>query len=206
MKPETEEAIQRCLKFKGGRSRPDKSFPFILPLLGNLQSQYQDFPTIFDIGCGRGSAGLIIDAEFTTASRIKRKGRPGFTIMGVDINKDYFRTDMGIEYWEHFEADFLQVYDKWEVLQIYLFVDILEHFKKADAIRVVEYLKSARRVPAIIAAIPNAPKHWKQSPEFEAANPHEAHLYNWTNEEVERDLGLRFVGENDGVGVFAYGV
>ena len=147
---------------------------------------------------------MIINSEYGTTGAVTDDIPSHLYIYGIDINNEYFSDDMYSWYERRAAEDYTEEYMKHGGHDMYLFVDVLEHFKRDKAVEIILWLREDNR--KIIAAIPNAPNHWEQSPEFEAANPHEAHLHNWTNEEVERDLGLRFVGENDGVGVFAHGV
>jgi 2-polyprenyl-3-methyl-5-hydroxy-6-metoxy-1,4-benzoquinol methylase len=196
MKPETEKAIERCLKFKGGRSRPDKSFPFIIPLLRNLPREKHG---ILDIGCGRGSAGIIIDSEF---------GTNRFTMIGIDAYgwNGYFNSDMLRYYEKLIEKDILIDYmSGWDCRsKIILMIDVIEHIDRDSICDIVRDMR--RNGATIIASIPNAPKHWQQDESKVLLNPYERHVYNWTTDEVIRDLGLDFIGENDGIGVFAYGI
>ena len=181
MKFFTKRVIKKCLKFKGGRSRPDKSFPFIIPLLKNLDSS-----KILDVGCGRGSAGLIITQEF---------GKK-FIIDGLEVYRPYL-TDFPKCYNKLITENFTEKYKELEKYDIYLFIDIIEHFEKNMAIKIMKYFKNSK----IIASIPNAEKHWHQEETFEV-NKFEKHLHDWTNNEVKNELGLKLIGENDAIGVF----
>ena len=182
MKKNTIKIIKKCLKLKGGRSRPDKSYIYVLPLLSKLNGR------ILDVGCGRGSASMILKAEF---------GRR-FLIDGVEAYKKYISRKMKKNYNKIFINNFVLNFKDYNNYDIYLFFDVIEHFKEEDTIKIIEFFKDKK----IIASIPNAAKHWHQAEKFEEKNPYEKHLYNWTNEEILNLLNLKLVGEKDGIGVF----
>jgi SAM-dependent methyltransferase len=183
VKETTHEIIKRCLKFNGGRSRPDKSFPFILPVIAN---HIKNDTEILDVGCGRGSAALILKNEF-----------PNIIIDGIDIHSDYL--DNVNNYRTIFNDDYTTSYRNMDY-DIYLFIDVLEHFNYSVAVDIISYLRSKNK--KIILSIPIAEKHWHQDETFERNNPHEAHLHDWTVTEVEKVLKLKLVGETDAIGVF----
>ncbi len=185
MKPETQKLIKETLKLKGGRSRLDKSLPFIFSVLDKLYGC-----SIVDVGCGRGMIGKAIVTEYGAK----------FSLYGIEVCEDYINMDMMFNYECIYAYDYLDCYKEFNDFDVFLFVDVLEHFSKDDAIEVITYLRNNNK--KIIASIPNAPKHWKQDKSFEENNKFEKHLYNWTNEEVKKELGLNLVGENDGVGVY----
>jgi SAM-dependent methyltransferase len=143
---------------------------------------------ILDVGCGRGTIGKAIKTEYENK----------FRLFGVEVYEDYLNREM-LDYYKNVTIDnFMKSYNKSYNFETILFVDVVEHFPKEVAIQIMEYF----RFKKVIASIPNAPKHWEQAKSFEEVNVFERHLYNWTNEEVEKELGLKLVGENDGVGVF----
>lgn len=183
MKPETRDVIKHCLKYRGGRSRPDKSAPAIIELLKRVDHSKV---TILDVGCGQGSFAEILRSEFGQR----------FVVDGVDIFNEYVRPE---KYRNVFVEDFRATYRERSDYDIYLFVDVLEHFERERAIEIVSHLKDK----IILASIPNAAKHWHQDERFEKANPHEAHLYDWTDDEVESELGLILVASVDGIGVYS---
>jgi 2-polyprenyl-3-methyl-5-hydroxy-6-metoxy-1,4-benzoquinol methylase len=186
MRVETVSAIKKCLKLPGGRSRPDKSFPFVAEKLKGQTGK------ILDVGCGRGSFGFLIHTEFPHA----------FTVHGVEIHQPYIdKTPYKKFYHDIFIDDYSKHSYRYMTFDIYLLVDVLEHFDRQTAIDTIGMLTSEGK--KIIASIPNGPKHWTQSPKFEAENPHEAHKHNWTNEEVAKELDLKLVGEKEAVGVYA---
>jgi 2-polyprenyl-3-methyl-5-hydroxy-6-metoxy-1,4-benzoquinol methylase len=192
MDTKTKEAIKNCLKLKGGRSRPDKSFPFVAKKLGEVFGS-PDTKNILDVGCGQGSFGLLINTEF-----------PGrFNITGVEVHKPYLNKNNLIEkyYRGVLVLDYMDKYKDLMDNDIYLFIDVLEHFPRERAIEITHYLADEGK--KIIASIPNGPKHWHQAPAFEKKNPHEKHHHNWTNKEVNSAMGLSLVGEKEAVGVFA---
>lgn len=183
--PKIQAAIARCLKFPGGRARPDKSYPFLLPLLTKHPGG-----TILDVGCGRGSAGLILQAAFANK----------FVLDGIDIHPGYLHRDMRRWYRTVIVGDILKRYREpaYQGYDLYFFMDVLEHLTVADAVTVTAQF--AGRIPA---SLPVAVKYWRQSPAFEARNPHERHQHDWTAVEVTERLGLSCIGEQDGIGVFA---
>lgn len=201
MNSKEQEIINCALRLHGGRSRPDKSWPMIRPLLDRLRPG-----VLVDVGCGRGTFGALCHAAFNS----------GLRVIGIDVHAKYAKgthdafqagqpATWPTVYHGMVHADFTKM--EFSEADIFLFVDVLEHVEKADAVRVVTELRHAGKV--VIASIPNESgggKHWKQAPEFEAQNPHEAHRYDWTNAEVEKVLGLKLVGEQDGIGVFACNV
>ena len=77
----------------------------------------------------------------------------------------------------------------------------MEHLEKETAVGLIKHLILLGY--HVLASIPNAPKHWHQSPEFEKKNPYEKHRHDWTNEDVRTSLGLALVGEHDAIGVFS---
>lgn len=189
MKDETKNVIQRCLKFQGGRSRCDKSFPFILPLIEKFKPS-----TIIDIGCGRGSAAWIIQTEFPTMP---------LDMIGYDIFPDYLKDVNASGRYRQVTCVDVRNYKSWDLFPprtMVLAVDVLEHMEREQAIALVKQWKADGLY--VVASIPNSEKHWHQSPEYERKNPHEAHLFDWTNDAVALDLGLDLVGEFDGVGVY----
>lgn len=183
MKNETKNVIQQCLKFKGGRSRPDKSIPWMMPYL--LQCK-----EILDVGCGRGSLGWILHTE-----------NPEIRVSGVEIHEQYLAPHMRQWYEMIHRADYRETYLEF-FSECVVLMDVLEHFEYSKAVEIIESLKA--RGSRIIVSIPVAEKHWHQDSAFEKANPHEAHLYDWTEQELI-DLGLRHVGSTDGLGVFVFG-
>ena len=192
----TRAAIDRCLKFQGGRSRPDKSFPFVLQYLYWLKEN-RSAQTILDIGCGRGSAGIILEAEFGDY----------WTIDGIEVEPRYLESFPTKQYRQVHVGNYLSRFRELRDYDVWLFVDVLEHFEREFAINVCRYLRSLidiRGRGSIVASIPNAEKHWHQSEAFEKANPFEAHRYDWTDEEIAKDLGLRKIGDCDGLGVYVF--
>ena len=188
MKKETIEIIKKCLKFPGGRSRPDKSFPFIGSVINALELPKNT--EILDVGCGRGSFGYILNTEYNRQ----------FFIDGVEIYPDYIDRDTKAQYREVIFSDFTKTYKDFMNYDVYLMVDVIEHFEKDKAIEIINFLIENDKI--VIASIPNAPKHWHQSESFEAGNIHEKHLYNWNNELVRIHLGLYLVGEFEAIGVY----
>ena len=185
MKEATREVIKHALTLRGGRSRPDKSLPFIFSLLDKAVGE-----TILDVGCGRGTIGQAVNAEYGEK----------FLVDAVDVWPAYYSEDM-LEWYDNVYYDnFLKSYQKYSAYDIYLFIDVLEHFCHDDAVKIVNYFKGCGMV---IASIPNAPKHWEQAKVFEDVNKHEEHKHNWTNEEIELTLGLKLIGEKDAIGVFS---
>lgn len=183
MKPETELVIKKCLKFNGGRSRPDKSMPLMLPYLLQCKS-------ILDVGCGRGSLGWVVKTE-----------NPSIEMRGIEVHFPYIN-NVTREFYEHIEiADYTKVF-KDRPAECVVLMDVLEHFPHDSAVSIIEHLTASGS--KIIVSIPVAPIHWHQDEGFEKANPHEAHLYDWTVEELKK-LGLTHVGTNQGLGVFVHG-
>lgn len=149
---------------------------------------------ILDVGCGRGSFGYIIRAEFGD----------NFEMFGVEGNRNYIDEDMTKVYRRIWIEDYLHTYPTRFDFDIFLFVDVLEHFEEQHAIEIIHFIKTNAPQATIIASIPNAAKHWHQSPQYEKANPLEKHRHNWTNEQVEKDLGLKLVGDFDAIGVYVH--
>ena len=190
MRYETKKAIKEALSYKGGRSRPDKSLPYIFPLL----STFEKNKYILDVGCGRGTIGKAIFTEFPHK----------FYLSGVDIFPDYFSEAMLDYYTEVIFDNFLQNYQKYICYDVFLFIDVLEHFSKDKAIEIIKFFRGndVSKEKKIIASIPNSPKHWTQAKGFQEKNKYEKHLHDWTNDEVEKELGLKLIDENDGIGVY----
>lgn len=175
--------INDSLKLMGGRSRPDKSYPMINPILDSIPGC-----SITDVGCGRGTFGRLIRADFGEK----------FILNGVEVHKDY--TDgIGENYNSVKIADFTKTYRK-NKSDLYLFVDVLEHFDHKTALKIIKHLQSTGKM--VIVSLPIDDTYWHQAEAFEKDNPHEAHLHNWTVEEAIETLGLRLVGVDTGIGVF----
>jgi 2-polyprenyl-3-methyl-5-hydroxy-6-metoxy-1,4-benzoquinol methylase len=182
--------IDRCLGLQGGRSRPDKSFPFVAFVLDRFGVRGK---TIADLGCGRGSFGFLL----------RRRYGPDFRLVGVELERAYFTppTFLPEHYDEVIERDIREV-DLDEIApDVVLATDVLEHLEKEDAVALVKKVTGAGRL--MIASVPIAEKHWVQYEEFERTNPLETHRHNWTPPEVEADLGLDYIGGYDAVGVFS---
>lgn len=193
LKPKTKSEIQRCLAFHGGRSRPDKSAPFILMAMRPLANSEKPV-RVLDVGCGRGSFGYIVRAEFGDS----------FQMCGVEANRRYLDDQMTRVYERIWVENYLGTYIIRNDFDVFLFVDVLEHFQEGEAITIVEFIRRNAKDATIIASIPNAPKHWHQNPVYEQANPFEKHRHNWTNDQVEKDLGLKLIGDCDGIGVYVH--
>lgn len=183
MKPETQNVIKQCLKFKGGRSRPDKSIGFMLPYLKQCKE-------ILDVGCGRGSLGWILKTE-----------SPGIVVHGIDIHRPYIGDTVQQYYDSITIGDYTERYQQMAA-ECIVFMDVLEHFPRDKAGEILEWLKG--NACKIIISIPVAEMHWHQAEAYEKANPHEAHLHDWTEEELI-GLGLTHVGTKEALGVFVYG-
>lgn len=187
MKKETQEVINKCLKFNGGRSRPDKSFPFIKVIFDRFTNCGLK---ILDIGCGRGSFGYILNTEYDK----------NFIIDGLEIYSEYVDSKTKEQYRDIIFSDYTKTYQTLLNYNIYLMVDVVEHFKRDEAIHIIDFLTRNEKI--VIASIPNAPKHWHQNESFEKGNIYEKHLFNWTNELVKQDLKLNLVGDFDAIGVY----
>ena len=190
-----DDICKKIFKDVRGRSRPDKSFPPLIPLFEDLP----DGTRIFDVGCGIGSYGYIIQKRFDYKK---------FKISGLEINKDYLDNSEYISVYEKIViGNILDRID--EVLNendLFLFIDILEHLDKEDAVKLIKKIREEGK--HIIASIPNGPKHWDMDTdrnEWDAVieNPYEQHRHAWTNDEIYCDLGLEHIADCDSIGVFA---
>jgi 2-polyprenyl-3-methyl-5-hydroxy-6-metoxy-1,4-benzoquinol methylase len=182
--------INRCLGLKGGRSRPDKSFPFVAFVLDRFGVRGK---RVVDLGCGRGSFGFLLRRRYGT----------DFRLFGVELEKAYLSppTFLPEHYDEVIEQDIRTVDLDAIAPDVVLATDVLEHLEKEDAVALVKKVTEAGRL--MIASLPVAEKHWAQYEEFERANPLEKHRHDWTAPEVETDLGLDYIGGYDAVGVFS---
>jgi 2-polyprenyl-3-methyl-5-hydroxy-6-metoxy-1,4-benzoquinol methylase len=182
--------VNKCLDLPGGRSRPDKSFPFIKFVLDRIGLEGK---IILDLGCGRGSYGYLL----------KKIYGQSFRIIGVDVYSDYFHSPsyVGKYYDQYFLKDIRNLNYTSILFDIALACDVIEHISQDDAIRLINKLHSLEKL--IILSIPIAPKHWIQASTFEDANPAEKHVNNWTLNQVEKLLSLKLVGQYDAIGVFS---
>jgi hypothetical protein len=118
----------------------------------------------------------------------------------------------GIEIWPAYITDHLKFYD--EILlgdamtvnlpgmfpfrDLVIAADVIEHFTKPDAIKLVNKLKAITETLIITMPITYCPQGAYQG------NEHEAHLYQWTASEVEADLGMKLLKDCGICGLFVF--
>lgn len=188
MNENTKHIIKQSRSLHGGMSMHKKSAPFYLEILKKIKSG-----KVLDIGCGRGTFAKIVKSEFPNR----------FELHGLEIFDPYLGSVSDYEHvWiSDIRKSYMQHADNYD---IFVFIDILEHMHKEEAIEIIEYLQSKNK--AIIVSIPTDEKHWKQDESYIEQNPNEAHIHDWTIDEVVYDLNLCFYGTESAVSVFYSGI
>ncbi|HPM74287.1 MAG TPA: class I SAM-dependent methyltransferase [Saccharofermentans sp.] len=184
---EIAELLAYSRKLGGGRSRYDKNLKPIVKLLSTIMPA----STILDIGCGKGYIGSIL-----------KKLWPAINIDGIDAwQANLDSTQIKDNYRTAILGDYRKIWNNYLNYDCFLFIDVIEHFEKKEIVDILKNLPKAN----IIASIPVGKTHWHQPKELIGANSFEAHLHDWTIEEINSDLGLTLFEENGDVGVFYKG-
>lgn len=127
--------------------------------------------TMLDVGIGYGEMGRIAKEEV-----------PNLEVDGIEVWLPYLanRKCSLKSYKRIIVADALDLIDKmWEV-DITIFYDVLEHFKREDAIRVLKYYTSISRM-GLLVCVPLG--DYPQGTCL--GNSYEAHLDTWQAHELE---------------------
>ena len=151
----------------------------------NLIKQYNP-QKVLDIGVGSGFYGKTLKAF-----------NPSISVLGIEIWPAYIKPDHHLAY-EHIYIGDAAVfdYDSLSGIDLIIAADVIEHFHKADAVALVNRLKSV--APKLIITLPIT---YCPQGEYEG-NIHETHLHQWTTAEVESDLGMKIVQECGICGLF----
>lgn len=128
--------------------------------------------TVLDVGPGAGTYWDLLGES------------PGMVLDAVEIFEPYIvRFDLATKYREVTLCD-IRAYD-WPTIYDYVILgDVLEHMVKDDALLVWEQSRAHARKAVILSC----PVFGYEQGTLEG-NPAEAHLYQWSADEVLRDLG-----------------
>jgi trans-aconitate methyltransferase len=144
---------------------------------------------ILDIGVGSGFYGRTLKSLY-----------PNAEIYGLDIWPPYI-TPRHLDWYkaiilaDALSFDYAFFKDRCSLL---IAADVVEHFEKQDAMRLVSIWKQF--APWIIITLPI--QDFEQGPYM--GNVHETHLHQWKPDEVERDLGMRLVKDCGVCGLFSF--
>lgn len=146
---------------------------------------------ILDLGVGAGGYGTMF-----------KQIAPNCKIYGVEIWAPYLTTfKQNLACYEDIYIGDIRYFDyKYAIADLVIAGDVLEHLQKSDCIRVVDRLVSIYNW--IIISLPM--QKFEQGSNNKWGNKYEAHLYHWTKEEVERELGFKFVTMAGVCGLFEY--
>ena len=145
---------------------------------------------ILEIGVGNGYYGRTLKSMYSRAE-----------IYGIEIWPGYLTSKHLDWYKAVILADALSFnYSLFkDKLSLIIAADVVEHFEKEDAIKIINEWK--KYVPWIIVTLPIQ--------DFEQGayqgNVHETHRYQWKTDEVEKELGLNLVKDCGVCGLFHWG-
>lgn len=133
--------------------------------------QQVDPKSVLDVGVGYGKYGYLI-REYVDDWR-------GMTqIHGIEIHKPYQPEDKSKAYDLITYGDFRDCQLPWDIYDLILLIDVLEHFTKDDAAKVLA--KARRYGRKVLVATPQG-----FYPQGERnGNPHEEHKSGWQAEEL----------------------
>lgn len=142
-----------------------------------LERVFSDCKSVLDVGCGHSSSvGLI-----------KRK----FTSEGIDI----YRKNINESRRKHLH-DKYKVGDVTKLSKLYkkksfdacVAIDVIEHFSKKDALRLLKDMEFISRKKVVILT----PNGFYEQHAFDG-NPHQVHKSGWTKRDLEK-LGYKVYG------------
>jgi len=144
---------------------------------------------ILDIGVGNGFYGRTLKTIYQNAE-----------IYGIEIWPAYLTPAQlawykAIVFVNALHFDYSLFKDK---LSLLIAADVVEHFKKTEAIALMETWKQI--VPWIVITLPI--QRFEQGSYM--GNVHEAHLHHWSVFEVEHDLGMSLVKDCGVCGLFEW--
>ena len=147
--------------------------------------------SILDLGVGMGNYGSMFKSAF-----------PDCKIYGVEIWAPYMATFKSqVSCYEKVYISDIRYFDyKFVDAELVIAGDVLEHMPKIDCIELINRLKD--RYKWIVISLPI--QRFEQGAENEYGNIYEAHLYHWTKEEVQNDLGFEFIAQASVCGIFEY--
>lgn len=142
---------------------------------------------VLDVGVGSGFYGRTIRGLLPQANIY------GLEIWPAYLTPKHLEWYTGVVLTDALKFDYSLFKDR---LSLLVAADVVEHFNKEDAVRLVETWK--RFVPWVIITLPiqDCPQGPYQG------NVAETHLHQWKIDEVERDLGMKLVKDCGICGLF----
>jgi len=152
----------------------------------HIKQNLKDVKNILDIGVGSGFYGRTLRAIF-----------PSAYIAGIEIWPKYIQDHLDyyneILLGDALKLDLLKHYPNQDLI---VAADVVEHFSKEDAIRIVRDIKFITK--HLIVTMPIIP--YPQG--SYNGNVYETHLHNWESIEATRELGLELVQDCGVCGLF----
>lgn len=167
-----------------------------LDQIGAFLTRFQP-KSILDVGMGRGNYGWFLRNRWHFKD---------VRLVGVDIWEPYIRGDYALanSHMSHYnESHVLDVRNAGPLAEaerpdlVFAF-DVIEHLPEEDAVRVLRMLQRASKY-GVLVSLPIVP--YPQGPHL--GNPHEAHLKDWTAEEMTA-LGSEFLHRGVKTGLFHF--
>jgi len=178
------------IQLKGADDMPESDPLVRRPAIELITSQVSRLTKpILDIGVGSGFYGRTLRGIYPRAE-----------IYGIDIWPPYI-TPKHLEWYraviltDALAFDYAFFKDRCSLL---IAADVVEHFEKEDAVRLVRMWKQF--APWIIITLPI--QDFEQGPYM--GNSHETHLHQWKVDEVERDLDMKLVKDCGVCGLFQF--
>lgn len=134
---------------------------------------------VLDLGCGSGIAGELFNSAHI------------HEFIGVDIFKPYLKKCRVSGYYkEVYKADITKVKLDWKSYDVILLLQVLEHLKKVEAVKLIQKaVKAARK--AVIISLPNGVSFQKEYDE----NDFHTHKSTWGTSDLQR-LGFKVYGQS----------
>lgn len=142
-----------------------------------LEKEFSDCNSVLDVGCGHSSA----------IGKIKRK----FKSEGIDIHKKTLETSK-----KNKTHDKYTIGDIKKLSKIYknnsfdtcVAIDVIEHFSKRDALKLIQDMEAIARKKVVILT----PNGFYEQHDYDG-NPHQVHKSGWTKKDLE-NLGYKVYG------------